>query len=112
MLKSRKIFIYDSLGELKEVLSSLIKDLKVITWILREKGLIVRIYHQAIINFDTLDVLRVWLSFILTLQVLCGIFLLIAFFFFPIVLFVLLRWLLRHYGLAALMPMKDVIPSV
>jgi len=43
---------------------------------------------------------------------LSGIFLLIAFFFFPIVLFVLLRWLLRHYGLAALMPMKDVIPSV
>ena len=91
MLNSRKIFIYDSLGELKEVLSSLIKDLKVITWILREKLLIVRIHHQAIINFNTLYVLRVWLSFILTLQMLCGIFLLITFFFFfPIVLFVLL----------------------
>jgi hypothetical protein len=36
----------------------------------------------------------------------------IAILFLPIVLFVLLRWFLMYYGLAALMPMKDVIPSV
>jgi hypothetical protein len=72
----------------------------------------VRIHHQAIFNFDALDILCVRLSFTFPIYLLSSLFLMIAILFLPIVLFVLLRWFLRYYGLAALMPMKDVIPSV